>query len=116
MIRGARKTVIFVLLAGVVGLVATACANRVQTLPTPTIEAVAPVPTPRPTVATSGGASATATSTPEARATPQFASDASAATSATAVPTAVGGGSNDTFHFRGPEDAAVTVAEFADFQ
>ena len=114
MIRRVRRTAIFILLAGVVGLVAAACANRVQTLPTPTIEAVAPVLTPRPTVATSGGASAT--STPEARATPQSASDASAATSATAVPTAVGGGSNDTFHFRGPEDAAVTVAEFADFQ
>ncbi len=110
-----RQAAILVLLTAVVGLVAAACANRVQTLPTPTIEALAPVPTPRP-AATPGGASANATVTPEARATPQSASDASAATSATAVPTAVGGGSNDKFHFRGPEDAAVTVAEFADFQ
>jgi len=116
MIRaGVRQAAIFVLLTVVVGLVAAACANRVQTLPTPTIEAPTPVPTPRP-AATPRGASANATVTPEPRATPQSASDASAATSATAVPTAVGGGSNDTFHFRGPEDAAVTVAEFADFQ
>ena len=116
MIRGVRRTAIFVLLAAAVGLVAAACANRVQTLPTPTIEAMVQVPTPRPTVATSAGTSANATATPDSRATPQSASDASAATLATAVPTAVGGGSNDTFHFRGPEDASVTVAEFADFQ
>ncbi len=116
MTRGVRRTAIFVLLAAAGGLVAAACANRVQTLPTPTIEALAPMPTPRPTVETTGGTSANATVTPEVRATPQTASDASAATSATAVPTAVGGGSNETFHFRGPEDAAVTVAEFADFQ
>jgi hypothetical protein len=117
MIRGGvRRTATLVLLVTVVGLAAAACANRVQPLPTPTIEALAPMPTVRPTATTFGGTSANATVTPEARATPQSASDASAATLATAVPAAVGGGSNDTFHFRGPEDAAVTVAEFADFQ
>ena len=35
-----RQAAILVLLTAVVGLVAAACANRVQTLPTPTIEAL----------------------------------------------------------------------------
>ena len=56
------------------------------------------------------------TATPEARATPRSAGDASVPTAPTPEPTTVAGGSNDAFHFRGPADAAVTVAEFADFQ
>ena len=108
-----RHAVIAGMLVAVIGL-GGACANRVQSLPTPTIEAQPAIEArgaAPPTVVTGGP-----TATPEGRATPELASDSSEATAATPAPTPVGGGSDETFHFRGPEDAGVTVAEFADFQ
>ena len=115
----ARQGSLLIALVAVLTLLAAAgCANRSEPLPTPTIGASAltpnaatartptlePTPMPEPTP------------TREARATPESAGDASVATAATPEPAAVGGGSTDTFHFRGPADAPVTVAEFADFQ
>ena len=114
----ARQGFLLFALATVLTLLAAAgCANRSEPLPTPTIGASALTPnaaTARtPTLATP---MPEPTPTREARATPESAGDASVATAATPEPTAVGGGSTDTFHFRGPADAPVTVAEFADFQ
>ncbi len=114
-----RRQLIPIAIASLLALLlAAGCTNHVGPLPTPTVpsSARAPGATSVSTVEMEPTRALEPTPTPEARATPASAGDVSIATVATAEPAAVGGGSNDTFHFRGPADAAVTVAEFADFQ